>query len=99
VQVGNGIKTNFWEDQWIGSSCLAKTFPRLFIVSMIRTVTTQEVFDKGVEELRFRRVMVGELREQWGELKKLLERVNLDNEPDRSIWKLTNSRTFSVKSF
>jgi hypothetical protein len=26
VQVRNGIKTRFWEYQWIGSSCLAKTF-------------------------------------------------------------------------
>jgi hypothetical protein len=50
---------------------------------MNRNVIVQEVFDKGVEGLRFRRAMVGELREQWCELKKLLERVNLNNEPDR----------------
>jgi hypothetical protein len=29
----------------------------------------------------------------------MLERVNLNNEPDRLIWKLTNSGAFSVKSF
>jgi hypothetical protein len=47
VQVGDGAKTNFREYQWIGSSCLAKTFPRLFLVSMNKNVTVQEGFDKG----------------------------------------------------
>lgn len=42
--------------------------------------------------------MAGELREQWYELKKLLESVYMNNEPDRLIWKLTNSGIFSVKS-
>jgi hypothetical protein len=69
VQIGNKAKTSFWEDQWIGSSCLAKTFPRLFLISMNRNVTIQKVFDAGVEWLRFRREMVGELRGQWCELK------------------------------
>lgn len=97
MHVGNGLKTSFWEDH-IGSSCLAKTFPRLFIVSMNRNVIVQVVFDKGVEGLRFRKAMAGELREQWYELKKLLESVYMNNEPDRLIWKLTNSGIFSVKS-
>jgi hypothetical protein len=96
IQVGDGAKTSFWEDQWIGPSYLAKAFPRLFLVSMNRNVTVQEVFDVGVERLRFRRAMVGGLREQWIDFKKMLERVNLDNEPDKLIWKLTNSREFSV---
>jgi hypothetical protein len=61
---------------------------RLFIVSMNRNVIVQEVFDKGVEGLRFRRAMVGELRNQWCGLKRLLERVNMNNDPDRLIWKL-----------
>jgi hypothetical protein len=47
VQVGNGLKTSFGEEHWIASFCLAKTFPRLFIVSMNRNVTVQEVFDNG----------------------------------------------------
>jgi hypothetical protein len=36
VQIGDGAKTIFWEDQWIGPSYLAKAFPRLFLVSMNR---------------------------------------------------------------
>jgi hypothetical protein len=42
--------------------------------------------------------MVGELREQWGEIEKLLGRVNLSNDPDTLIFKLTNSVAFLVKS-
>jgi hypothetical protein len=61
-------------------------------------VTVKEIFDVGVERLRFRRAMVGGLREQWLDFKKLLERVTLNNEPDKLIWKLTNSGEFSVKS-
>jgi hypothetical protein len=82
----------------VGPSYLPKTFPRLFLVSMNRNVTVQKVFDAGVEGFRFRRAIVWGLREQWYELKRLLERVNLNNEPDKLIWKLTNSRNFSVKS-
>jgi hypothetical protein len=77
VQVGDRLRTSFWEDQWIGTSCLARAFPRLFTVSVNRNVTVQEVFDKGVNGLRFRRAMVGELREQWVELKKNLQREYL----------------------
>jgi hypothetical protein len=36
---------------------------------MNRNVTVQKVFDAGVEGLRFRRAMVGGLREQWNDLK------------------------------
>jgi hypothetical protein len=64
IQVVDGAKKSFWEDQLIGSSCLAKAFPRLFLVSMNRNVTVKEIFDVGVERLRFRRAMVGGLREQ-----------------------------------
>jgi hypothetical protein len=32
---------------------------------MYRNVTVKEVYDVGVEMLRFRRAMVGGLREQW----------------------------------
>jgi hypothetical protein len=70
IRIGDGSKTSFWEDHWIGSSCLSKIFPRLFLVSMNRNAKVKEVFGVGVEMLRFRRVMVGELREQWVNLKK-----------------------------
>jgi hypothetical protein len=73
VQFGNGARTSFWEDQRIGPSYLAKTFPRLFLVSMNRNVTVQKVFDAGVEGLRFRRAMVGGLRDQWNDLKSCLK--------------------------
>jgi hypothetical protein len=98
IRIGDGSKTSFWEDQWIGSSCLSKAFPRLFLVSMNRNVKVKEVFDVGIEMLRFRRAMVGELREQCLNLKKLLERVTPNKEPDKLIWKLTTTAEFSVKS-
>jgi hypothetical protein len=63
IQVGDGAKTSFWEDQWIGPSYLAKAFPRLFLVSMNMNVTIKEVFDSSVGMLTFRREMVGGLRE------------------------------------
>jgi hypothetical protein len=52
---------------------------------MNRNVKVNEVFDVGIEMLRFRRAMVGELREQWINLKKMLERVTLNNDPDRLV--------------
>jgi hypothetical protein len=52
IQIGNGSKTIFWEDQWIVSPCLAKAFPRVFLVSMNRNVTVKEVFEVGVVEMK-----------------------------------------------
>jgi hypothetical protein len=72
MQVGDGRRTSFCEDHWMGTSCLAKIFPRLFSVSMNINVTIQVVFDKGVNGLRFRRAMVGVLREQCDTLEKVL---------------------------
>jgi hypothetical protein len=65
---------------------------------MNKNVRVKEVFDVVVGMLRFRREMVGEPIEQCLNLKKLLESVTLNNEPDRLIWKLTNIGEFLVKS-
>jgi hypothetical protein len=62
VHVGDERKTSFWEDHWIDTSFLAQIFPRLFSVSMNKNVTVQNVFDKGVNGLRFRRAMVWVLK-------------------------------------
>ena len=34
LKVGNGVKTRFWEDVWVGSMSFASLFPRLYRVSL-----------------------------------------------------------------
>jgi hypothetical protein len=45
-------------------------------------VTVRDVMDTGIVSLRFRRAMVGSLREQWRQLKFLVYRVILTEEQD-----------------
>ena len=98
VMVGNGEKTSFWEDHWVGDMPLAKQFPRLFSISLNKLETVKNVFANGMNSLRFRRTRVGELGTQWAEMFRLLDRVALTETPDKLRWKLTESGVFSVKS-
>ena len=42
VMVGNGRKTFFWEDKWIGDKCLMNRFPRLYSISSLRNKVISE---------------------------------------------------------
>jgi hypothetical protein len=59
----------------------------------------REVFETGVHALRFRRAMVGGLRDLWMQMQECLRGIELRNEPDTLVWNLTESGTFSVKFF
>jgi hypothetical protein len=59
IKLGDGRKTSLWEDVWLTEGSLAKSFPRLFSISMNQKVSVREVFETGVHALRFRRAMVG----------------------------------------
>lgn len=47
-EVGNGEKTRFWEDMWIGDTPLAHQFPILYNFTFSQNTTVAKVFNEGV---------------------------------------------------
>jgi hypothetical protein len=65
IKIGNGRKTNFWDDCWLGEYSLADSFPRLFHSSQEQHIIVQATFERGIRNLTFRRAMVGERGNMW----------------------------------
>ncbi|XP_028104622.1 uncharacterized protein LOC114303669, partial [Camellia sinensis] len=74
LDIGDGSRTMFWTDTWIGNICLKDEFPRLFFVSLDKSESVAGVRNKGISfqewKLNFRRALF-----QW-EMKEL-GRLNL----------------------
>ncbi|XP_028069533.1 uncharacterized protein LOC114272061 [Camellia sinensis] len=74
MDIGDGRRTKFWIDIWVGNTCLKDEFPRLFSMSLDKTETVAGVRSRGIGiqewRLNFRRVLF-----QW-EVKEL-GRLNL----------------------
>jgi hypothetical protein len=98
IVVGNGMNTRFWEDHWINDQPLSLVFPRLFSISLNHEITVSKAFAMGIRNLKFRRVIVGQKREQWIQMCVVCDVVTLSNDPDKLWWKLSKSGAFTVKS-
>jgi di/tricarboxylate transporter len=60
------MKTSFSKDHCQTYTSFAiKKISRFFFVTMNRNATVEEISENGEAALRFRRAMVGVLREQW----------------------------------
>ena len=74
LDIGDGRRTMFWTDTWIGNICLIEEFPRLFSVSLDKSESVVGVRNRGMGfqewKLNFRRALF-----QW-EVKEL-GRLNL----------------------
>ena len=52
---------------------LSQSSPKLFAISLDQKKTMRKAFDDGIENLSFRRALVGTKRSMWADLKKLCE--------------------------
>jgi hypothetical protein len=97
-KIGDGSAVRFWEDIWLGDTPLASQYPSLFNIVQHRNVTVAQVLAHSPLNIRFRRLLIGQKWTAWLHLCQRLMAVQLSDEPDRFIWKLTPSGSFSVKS-
>lgn len=58
-KIGDGAKTQFWEDVCLNGSALACQFPRLYRITFTKHVTVKEVKEKGMAWIQFRRTLYG----------------------------------------
>nr|GEZ15049.1 RNA-directed DNA polymerase, eukaryota [Tanacetum cinerariifolium] len=98
VRVGNGLRTSFWNDPWIGDTLLKHLFPRLYALEVSKQVFVVEKFTVSVTG-SFRRVVRGGRAEshQLSLLTNLLDTVILSNMEDRWFFDLNGDGRFCVK--
>lgn len=101
--VGNGVKTLFWLDTWLGDSPLKLRFPRLFTIvdnPMAYIASCGSWCGREwVWNFSWSRVFRPRDAEEWEELQGLLGSVCLSpSTDDRLIWTPHKSGAFSVKS-
>jgi hypothetical protein len=97
-KLGDGSIVRFWEDIWMGDTSLAAQYPSLYNIVQHKNVTVAHVLAQSPLDIRFRRHLAGHKWTSWLHLCQRLMAVQLNDELDRFIWKLTPSGLFSVKS-
>jgi hypothetical protein len=65
---------SFLEDNWLGGFTLFASFPGLFAISLNPNITVRKALDEGLENMIFRRALVGVNKwDMWVDLRKLCE--------------------------
>nr|GEX02402.1 putative RNA-directed DNA polymerase, eukaryota, reverse transcriptase zinc-binding domain protein [Tanacetum cinerariifolium] len=100
-KVGDGLTFKFWNDHWVGESCLKSAYPRLYyldnnkecrIRDRVGSFEDQHVYfwDLG------RPIRDGRERTQLNEILNMLSNVALTASPDGWIFNSTDSTSFST---
>lgn len=98
-QVGNGMKTSFWLDNWLGQHPLKQLFPIIFSLNQQQDAIMGEVQVSHGWNLSFRRHL-----NNWeiDNLEKFYNALNLFKGPssqeDNLTWQVDKQGRFSVKS-
>lgn len=99
IKVGNGRKTLFWSDNWLGHGPLKELFPNFFSIATSPTSTLDNAWGQQGWNVTFRRAL-----NDW-ELQKVVDFFNileqfqgLGETEDKLCWNLCRSGNFTVKS-
>lgn len=96
IRVGNGIKTRFWKDNWLGETPLQDRFPDLMMLCSNPEVTVSECWSNHGWNLNFRRHLNDWKVERVASLLKEVEIFSgTTMEPDRLRWRHTTEGSFS----
>ncbi|PWA95766.1 RNA-directed DNA polymerase, eukaryota, Reverse transcriptase zinc-binding domain protein [Artemisia annua] len=90
-RVGNGESICFWDDVWLGSSCLSHMFPRLFELETDKLCKLKErcSISDGVTEWKWawrRQIRSGREQEELSSLLSIVGNSSLTND-DRDGWR------------
>jgi hypothetical protein len=88
----------FWEDVWLDDMPLAHLYPSLYNIVQHKHVLVSNVLAQTPLNICFRRSLNDHKWYEWLHLYQRLISVNLVQEPDTFVWKLTNFGLFTVKS-
>jgi hypothetical protein len=99
-RLGNGMRTRFWKDAWIGEGPLSLKFPRLFSLSTQKDISVGDLWnmEEGRWEFIWRRNLFQWESESFYLLLGLLVDVSLSDAHDVWVWNQNPEEVFSVKS-
>lgn len=102
-ELGDGRKTLFWQDIWVGHQRLCEQFRHLYILSVQRSSCISEMghWEQGVWSwnLLWRRNLLAREEEKVGDLLTVLQQANLtEDKGDKWTWLADSSGSFTVKS-
>jgi hypothetical protein len=94
-QIGDGARTQFWFDVWVGPRPLRDCFPNLFSIcdNPIISVASACNMDLGI---RFRRTFSQLASEEWRLLQSLIHDTSLGQGQDKISWGLRPSGEYTV---
>ncbi|GKC18556.1 RNA-directed DNA polymerase, eukaryota [Tanacetum coccineum] len=99
MKLGNGDKTVFWEDKWIGNNVLKDLYPRIYALETCKYVKVGTKLAQSSLDFSLRRKPRGGVeQEQYEALLVQVHDVNLVPLSDRWKWLLESSGDFSVAS-
>ena len=97
--MGNGETIRFWEDTWLGNLPLQQQYPLLYNLVQQKNATVHDVLHGAPPlNISYRRDLLGHRWDEWSHLCLRLMDINLSDQPDSFVWKLTQNGIFSVKS-
>ncbi|GJS61833.1 RNA-directed DNA polymerase, eukaryota, reverse transcriptase zinc-binding domain protein [Tanacetum coccineum] len=98
-KVGNGEKTLFWDDLWIGEDVLKSQFPRLFALELQKDISVAKKMSHSSLAFFFRRMPRGGVEEeQFNNLNSCTSAFILPQIEDRWVWSLSSTGDFSGNS-
>ncbi|GKB53223.1 RNA-directed DNA polymerase, eukaryota [Tanacetum coccineum] len=97
IRVGNGLRTSFWNDFWIGDNQLKLSFPRLFALEVNKDCSVADKLNAPFTASFRRQTRGGPEAQQLEQLTNLLDSVSLSNMEDRCFWDLNGEGVFQVK--
>jgi hypothetical protein len=97
-KVGDGTSVRFWEDVWLGNVPLSQQYPSLYNIVQHKNVLVSTVLAQTPLNITFRRSLNEPKYIEWLHLCQRLMAININSEPDKFVWRLTDSGLFTVKS-
>ncbi|GJT40039.1 hypothetical protein Tco_0939904 [Tanacetum coccineum] len=99
IRVGNGLRTSFWNDLWIGDNQLKLSFPRLFALEVNKDCSVADKLNAPFTASFRRQTRGGPEAQQLEQLTNLLDSVSLSNMEDRCFWDLNGEDGLTASRF
>ncbi|GKA32794.1 RNA-directed DNA polymerase, eukaryota [Tanacetum coccineum] len=98
-KVGDGQGTRFWLDKWVGDQTLKEAYPRIFALELDKEIKVAVKLEQIDGLGSYRRLPRGGIEEvQMMELRSAISSIIMAPVPDRWVWTLDGSRSFTVGS-
>nr|GEW66678.1 RNA-directed DNA polymerase, eukaryota, reverse transcriptase zinc-binding domain protein [Tanacetum cinerariifolium] len=97
IRVGNSMRTQFWNDTWVGDTQLRYMFPRIYALEVNKVCTVADNLQGSVALSLRRTVRGGVEAHQLDLLQNLIGPAILTNLKDRWVWDLNGEGVFRVK--